>query len=363
MFGFLKKKLKESVEKISKIVKKEEIEVEKVEKAIKEEKLRETKEIVREAKKGIPREIEEEVVKIKPAEIKEEKKGLIERLKRRIKEKTLEEKDLKEILWDLQIGLIESDVAVEVAEKICNDLRNDLIGKSISRKKVEEVVKSSLKNSILDILNVNSLNVLEEVKGKKPFLILLLGFNGSGKTTSIAKVGNFLKQKDLNVVFAAADTFRAAAIQQLEVHGNNLGIKVIKQDYGSDPAAVVFDAVEHSKAKGMDVILADTAGRSHANVNLVDELKKIVRVNKPDLKILILDALTGNDVVEQVKMFDEAVGIDGLILTKTDVYDKGGAILSAVHTANKPIIFIGTGQDYKDLEEFNAEKIVENLLS
>jgi fused signal recognition particle receptor len=171
-----------------------------------------------------------------------------------------------------------------------------------------------------------------------------------------------MKKSGLSCVFAAGDSWRAAAIEQLEEHGKNLGIDVIKHKYGADPAAVIFDAVKHAESKRVDVILADTAGRSHANANLMEELKKIIKVNKPDLKILVLDALTGNDIYDQCKLFNDAVGVDGMILTKADVYEKGGAALAASHTINKPILYMGIGQDYKDLEKFDSKKIVEKLL-
>jgi len=326
MFNFLKKKLKESIKKISKVVK--------------------------------PKEIKE--IEVKP-EVKE-KPTLIKRIKKKIIEKKISESDIKDVLWDLQVSLMESDVAAEVAEKICNDLKNNLIDKSVKRGEIEKIVRESFKKSILEILQVDSLDFLEKIKVKKPFLIVFLGFNGSGKTTAIARLGYLLKQNDFRCVFAAADCFRAASIEQLEEHGRKLGIEVIKHKYGGDPAAVVFDAVKHAQSKSLDVILADTAGRSHANVNLVEELNKIVRVNKPDLKILVLDALTGNDIYEQCKMFNDAVGVDALIITKADVYDKGGAVLSAAQTINKPVLYIGIGQGYKDLEKFDSNKIVEKLL-
>lgn len=179
-------------------------------------------------------------------------------------------------------------------------------------------------------------------------------------TTNLAKLANRLR--DYRPVLAAGDTFRAASIEQLEEHGRRLGMKVVKHTYGSDSAAVIFDAMKHAKAAGSRVVFADTAGRSHANVNLMDELKKICRVNKPDIKILVLDSLTGNDIYDQVRLFNDTVGIDAIILSKADVYDKGGAALSAAHTSGKPILFLGTGQDYGDLKEFNAEEIVRNLL-
>lgn len=312
------------------------------------------------AKAELPRglEISEEVEKKE----EKEKAGLFRKIRKAVSEKTIEESDIKDILWDLQIGLIESDVAVEAAEKISSELKKDLVGRSLPKKGIEDIVKASMRKSIKEILDVGGLSLAEKAKTKKPFLVLFLGFNGVGKTTSIARVGHLLKEKGFSCIFAAADTWRAGAIQQIEEHGGKLGIKVIRQEYGSDPAAIIFDAKKYAEAHGIDVILADTAGRSHTNTNLVDELKKIVRVNKPDLKILVLDALTGNDVVEQAKYFHEAAGVDGIIMTKADVYEKGGALLSAVHTIRKPIMYLGVGQGYGDLEEFDVEKVVERLL-
>jgi fused signal recognition particle receptor len=377
MFGFLKKKLKEGIEKISKKVKqKEEEKIEEVVEEIKkEEHLEEPKEeLIKEVEEEIekPEEIFEEVEEVKPEvklkekvpkKPKEKKKiGILKKIKRKVTEKKITEDDLKDILEDLKRGLIESDVAVEVAEKISDDLKSNLVGKFIKRKQVEKIIKESFRKSILDILDVDGLDLIKKIKSKKPFLIVFLGFNGSGKTTTIARLGHLFKQKKFKCVLAAADSWRAAAIEQLEEHGKRLGLTVIKHKYGADPAAVIFDAVKHAKAKDIDVILADTAGRSHANVNLVDELKKIVRVNKPDLKILVLDALTGNDIFDQCKMFNDAVGVDALIITKADVYEKGGAALSASRTINKPILYLGVGQDYEDLEKFNPNKIVEKLL-
>lgn len=351
MFGFLKKKLKDAVEKISGVAK-EAPELEEAEK-MKEEKISEPEFV---------EVIEEKPVTKKPEIEEKEKPSLFRKIKKAISEKKLEEYDLKDILWEMQIGLIESDVAVEVAERISSDLKNTLIGKSIPRKKIGQTVKDSMKKSLKEILALNDLNLMEKIKTKKPLLVLFLGFNGVGKTTTIARIGNLLKKKGLSCIFAAADTWRAGAIQQIEEHGNRLGIKVIKQEYGSDPAAVIFDAKKYAEAHDIDVILADTAGRSHTNVNLVDELKKICRVNKPDLKILVLDALTGNDVVEQAKYFDDAVGADCIIMTKADVYEKGGALLSAAHTIKKPILYLGVGQGYDDLEEFDVDKVVESLI-
>lgn len=410
MFGFLKKKLKEGIDKISKVV--SEKEEKKIEEAVqevkKEEHIEETKEeLLKEVEEeietkpmepekptetlepekkiveGIEKEVEEKLIEPEKVEVKEEKKGIlgrlfkrkpkaekpkevekgiIEKIKKKITEKKIEEEDVKGILKDLEMSLISSDVALEASEKIINDLRNNLVGNFIKRGEIESVVKNSFKDSITEILSVESFDLIEKVKSKKPFLIVFLGFNGSGKTTSIARIGHLLKKNGLKCVFAAADCFRAASIEQLEEHGRNLDIEVIKHNYGADPAAVIFDAVKHAKAKDIDVVLADTAGRSHANVNLMDELKKIIRVNDPDLKILVLDALTGNDIYDQCKLFNDAVGVDGLILTKADVYEKGGAAISASFTIKRPILYLGVGQNYEDLEKFDSDKIVERLL-
>jgi len=429
MFGFLKKKLKEGIEKITKTIseKEEEKIKEVVEEVKKEEHLKETKEeLVKEVEKEIekPEEIKEvekvpeieiekaaeekieeakeiietakeiekmpeakieekpkkgfferilkrkpkkvetkEELKIeKPKEEPKEEKGIIDKIKKKITEKKIEEDEIKDILKDMEMSLISSDVAVEVSDKIISDLRKNLVGNFIKRGEIENVVKKSLRDSILDILSVESFDLVEKVKTKKPFLIVFLGFNGVGKTTSIGRIGYLLKKNGISCVFAAADSWRAAAIEQLEEHGKKLGIDVIKHKYGADPAAVIFDAVKHAKSKNIDVVLADTAGRSHSNVNLMDELKKIIKVNKPDLKILVLDALTGNDIYDQCKMFNDSVGVDGLIITKADVYEKGGATLSASHTIKKPILYLGVGQNYEDLEKFDSKKIVEKLL-
>jgi fused signal recognition particle receptor len=367
MFDLLKKKLKESIGKISKAVKKEEIPIEKIEEAIeevKEERIAEKKieykeELIKEAKLET-KPIEKKLEKI--YEVEEPKEGIIKRIKKKITEKEIGEEDIKDVLWDLKISLLESDVAVSVVDKILEDLKENLLGKSAKRGTIENIVKESLRNSISEVLDVDGFDLKERIGTKKPFLIIFLGFNGSGKTTTIARLGHLLKKQGFKVILAAADTWRAASIEQLEEHGKNLGINVIKQKYGSDPAAVIFDAVKHAKANDIDVVLADTAGRSHTNVNLMDELKKIIRVNKPDLKILVLDSLTGNDIYDQCRLFNEYVGVDGLILTKADVYEKGGAAISASHTIGKPILFLGVGQKYEDLQKFDAEKIVNSLL-
>ena len=190
---------------------------------------------------------------------------------------------------------------------------------------------------------------------------MFVGINGSGKTTTIAKITSLLQENNLKTVMAAADTFRAAAIQQLQEHADRLGVKIVKHDYGADPAAVAFDAVRYAEANNVDVVLVDTAGRQHNNKNLMEEIKKIVRVANPDLKIFIGESITGNDCVEQAENFNQAVGIDGIVLTKADVDEKGGAAISISHVTKKPIIYLGTGQEYSDLKSFDPSIITSSL--
>ena len=270
--------------------------------------------------------------------------------KRKLFSKKISAKDLEKF----KLELIRANVSIDVAEKIVEKLKDE----------ETKNVRTVLKNKLIDSLRQKEFDFLKFVKNKikeqRVCTILFFGFNGSGKTTTIAKIGYLLLKQKIPVVFAAADTFRAAAIEQISIHAKKLKINVVKHKYGGDPAAVVFDAKKHAETiKG--VVLADTAGRLHSDKNLIEELNKIVRVNKPDLKILVLDSLTGNDILEQIEKFGK-VGFDGLILTKLDVNEKGGALLSVKEKTDKPILFLGTGQEYKDLEKYNAEKIVKKLL-
>ncbi len=232
----------------------------------------------------------------------------------------------------------------------------------IARGAVDKVIIDSLKNSVTEILNVPKINLLQEVSNDKPYLMLFLGFNGVGKSLSVARVAEYFKDNGKKVVMAAGDTFRAAAVAQLTQYSKDVGVPIVKHGQGSDSCAVVFDAVSSAKAKGYDVVLADTAGRVHSSNDLMQELKKIVNKNKPQLKILVIEATVGSDVVDQVQNFDKAVGVDALIITKNDVYEKGGSLLSAAYLLKKPILFLGMGQGYKDLKEYNAEEIVKNIL-
>ena len=275
-------------------------------------------------------------------------------------ETVLDEKDLSESLEELEIALLESDTALAVVEELSSTVKANLLGKKVKRgTNTAEIVKDAL----LKILSPNNLNFDEFVEaGDKPLNITFVGINGTGKTTTIAKVANRLLSAGHSVVIASADTYRAGATEQIEEHASRLGVKVIKHQYGADPAAVVYDAVKYAKANRIDVVLADTAGRMHTSVNLMEQLKKICRVTNPDMVIFVDEAIAGNDAVERAKRFDELIGIDATILTKADIDDKGGAAISIAHSTSKPIIFLGTGQGYENLEKFDADSFVERLL-
>jgi fused signal recognition particle receptor len=293
----------------------------------------------------------------------QEKKGFFTKLKETLTTVKLSDEKFEKLFWDLELVMLENNVAVEVIEKIKEDLRKDLTTGKVSRKGIDELIHDSLKESVESLFAVKKVDLLREIitKKDKPYVMAFIGVNGSGKTTTMAKVASLLLKNRLSVVFAASDTFRAAAIQQLQEHADLLGIKMIRHDYESDPAAVAFDAVKHAKAKQIDVVLIDTAGRLHTNDNLMNELKKLIRVNKPDLKIFIGESITGNDCVEQAKLFNEAVGIDGIILAKADVDEKGGAAISVGFVTKKPILYLGTGQGYDDLEPFDPDVIIKNI--
>jgi len=366
MFSILKEKLRKAISVFSKNVE-EELTEEKAHEKTKERKKRpkekktKKKEVVEE-KKGIFEKFKERFVQ---KEEIEEKKGIFEKVADVFTTKTLSEKKFEELFQELEITLLESNVALSVIEKIKEDLKGKLLNKKLNRFRIKEEINEALIKSVSDIISFDKPDFLktikELIKKEKPVVLCFFGNNGNGKTTTIAKIAALFKKKNISCVLAAADTFRAAAIDQLQKHGDALGIKVIKQGYGADAAAVAFDAIQHAKAHKIDVVLIDTAGRSHSNVNLMDELKKIVRVSKPHLKIFVGDALTGNDMVEQAEKYNEEIGIDAIVLAKADVDEKGGATISVSYVVKKPIYFLGTGQSYNDLEEFDREKIIANI--
>ncbi len=277
----------------------------------------------------------------------------------------LKESKLEEVLYDLEIALLESDVAFPVAKEIVDTLAQDLQGKRVSRDvTVERGVEAALRDAITKAMTVPTIDLFEIIKAHpKPVIIMFVGVNGTGKTTTIAKLAYHIQKKGYTAVVAAADTFRAGAIEQLEKHSEAIGFKLIKHEAGSDPAAVAYDAVEHARARKRDVVLIDTAGRMQTNTNLMDQMKKIKRVASPDLVFYIGDALAGNDAIEQAKQFHEAVGLDGIVLTKIDADAKGGAALSIAHTIGKPVVFVSVGQGYDDIRRFNVKWMVDRLLS
>ncbi len=393
MFKFLREKLKQGIAKFSKKVEEEgeEKTVEKTGDGVPEgqvcrkepggnpaEETAAGKEVEKEdAQKGFFGKIRQnlapkkDVEKTEPAEdvqekeplpeSKGERRGFLDTIKEKITTKKISEPQFEELFWDLEVALLENNVAMEVIEKLKQDLKSDIVDKPLPRSQIEQKIEKTLENSIKTIITAESFDFLDRIREKKPFVICFIGVNGSGKTTTIAKVARLLLDNKLSVVLAAADTFRAASIEQLQKHADNLGVKAVKHGYGSDPAAVAFDAIQHARSKSIDVVLIDTAGRMHSNVNLADEMKKIVRVAKPDLKIFVGESITGNDCVEQAKKFNDAVGIDAVILSKSDVDEKGGAAVSVSYVTGKPILYLGIGQEYTDLQKFDSDVVLRHL--
>jgi fused signal recognition particle receptor len=280
----------------------------------------------------------------------------------------LKTENLSPILSDFKMSLVENDVAFPVADKISEEMEKRLAGVQVKRlddrkKIVEENLRAVLLEVMLTSKRIDLLELASEKRKKiEPFVLMFVGINGTGKTTTIAKVASFFRDKGYNVVLAGADTYRAGSIEQLEEHGKRLGMRVIKSTYGGDPAAVAYDAVSHAKAHGINIVLIDTAGRMQTNQNLMNELIKVKRVVRPDLTVFTVDSLIGNDAVQQAEEFNKVVGIDATILTKVDADVKGGSALSVTFVTQKPILFIGVGQSYKDLELFNPEKFVNMIL-
>jgi fused signal recognition particle receptor len=277
----------------------------------------------------------------------------------------LDAKDLEEPLWELEMGLLESDLALSVSEAIVESVKKQLTGttKRIGSN-TGEIVEASLKKAILDIVSANTFDFDDYVKNReKPVHIVFVGINGTGKTTSISKMTHRLLKSGYSVVLAAGDTFRAGAIDQLGIHAGRLGVKMIKHQAGADPAAVIYDAVQYAKAHKIDFVLSDTAGRMHTNMNLMAQMEKICRVSSPDLIIFVDEAVAGNDAVERASQFNDAVPIDGSILTKIDADAKGGAAISIAYITGKPILFFGIGQGYEDLKKFDPEWFVDQLFN
>ncbi len=281
-------------------------------------------------------------------------------------EKELKEKDIEDILFELEISLLESDVATEVIDAIKSDLKEKLVGAKVEKNAIEAFVKESLIQSISKLFDdAGAIDLLANISAKKeseePYIILFVGINGTGKTTSLAKLAHLLQKSKFSLVVAASDTFRAGAIEQLREHTNRLNLKLVAQNYGSDPAAVARDAVLYAKSHKVDCVLIDTAGRMQTSKNLMDQIEKITNVVKPDFKIFVGDSLAGNDTVNQAKEFHEHTKFNASILTKSDADARGGAALSIVKVTSTPVIFVGVGQEYEDLKPFDKNTFLETV--
>ncbi len=291
--------------------------------------------------------------------------GLAERVKILVtdRELVLTEKQIQAPLQELEMVLLENDVALPVTDEILRRVQEELIGKHRSiGVGAESVIISALRDAIVQVLG-EGFDLAAYVRDHpRPVKILFTGVNGTGKTTTVAKVGSCLKGLGFSVVIGSGDTYRAGAIEQIATHAERLGIKIIQHKAGGDPSAVLFDAVEYASAHKMDVVLADSAGRFHNRVNLMNQLEKMKRVMKPDLVVYVDEAVAGNDAVVRAEEFEKLVGTDAVILTKADMDMRGGAAISIAHTVGKPIMFLGTGQGYDDLMPFSPDRVVDELL-
>ncbi|MBT3642689.1 signal recognition particle-docking protein FtsY [archaeon] len=340
--GFLKKVFGSS----------EDVEKEDVEKILKESETEKAEEKI--ALPGVPQNLEgkEKTVKKKGKPLK---KSFLSKFKKEITSENFDE-----LFEKLEMILLQHNVAYSAVEAIKESLETRLVGKTFSDVNLSEELKLAITGLLLDSPDFLE-TIRKSLEEKKPFVILFAGINGSGKTTTVAKVANYLLKNNLTICLAAGDTFRAASIEQIQAHADKLGVHLIKKDYGSDPAAVGFDAVTYAKKNKIDVVLIDTAGRMQNKDSLMQEIEKVTRVNKPDMKIFLGESITGNDATEQATKFNEAIDLTGIILSKADVDENGGAAISVSKATGKPILFLGTGQGYDDLEVFDKDKLIEKL--
>jgi len=286
----------------------------------------------------------------------------------KISKTELNEKSIDSLIEDLKLILIQNDVAFTVAESICDQLREQLNALEVKRfgdhlTEAKTILRDILQKTLVDNGKENLFDIIKRKQEKKePAIIVFIGINGTGKTTTIAKLAHLLIKKDFTTILACADTYRTGSIEQIEEHARRLGVKTIKHTYGSDAAAVAYDTINYAKAHGTDSVLIDTAGRMQTNRNLIDEMKKIIRIAKPDLTLLVIDALTGNDAAEQAAIFSKAVSINGIILTKLDADAKGGSAISVSSITGKQVLFMGVGQEYDDLLPFEPNFILNRIL-
>lgn len=397
MFKSLREKLKNWAEKISKAKESEkppEEEAEEIEEAQKEAKKpekakpekRHKEKKTEKGKKDIYEKIKETAEKISEETPSKFNAGTesfetdFERLKEKIPEKReskpekehhgffsrvskvrISEKEFEVYKEELEMLLLENNVAFEVSDEIIKELKERVVNKDLLKKEVESEIKYTLGDIIREIL-IDPFKIIDKINKKEGvFVILFFGINGSGKTTTIAKIAEYLKENHITSVLAAGDTFRAASIEQLKKHGDKIGVRVISHEYGSDPAAVGFDAISYAKKNKAKCVLIDTAGRMHTEKNLIKEMEKVNRVCSPDLKIFVGESITGNDATEQAKTFNSQIGVDGIVLTKADIDEKGGTALSVGYVTKKPILFLGTGQEYSKIEPFDKNKFIEKL--
>ncbi len=280
----------------------------------------------------------------------------------------IKEKDVDAYLDELKLSLMQSDVNYDVSEKVVEQLKRNLVGSKVSSKNIQAEITEKVRRSLSEVMasgsgaDILSMARKKKESGEMPFRILFVGPNDAGKTTTMGKVAHMLMQSGFSCVMSASDTFRAAAIEQTAIHAGRLGINVIKGQYGADPASVAFDAVAYAKAHGIDVVLIDSAGRQETNKSLVEEMKKMVRVAKPDMKIFIGESIAGNALLEQVKQFNEAIGLDGIILTKLDCDAKGGNTLSILSDTKVPVLYFGTGEKYTDIIPYNPNFVLDSLM-
>ena len=276
-------------------------------------------------------------------------------------------KALNLLLEEIEWAMLESDISSAAVSDVLGLMRENLIGSRLRKgANLSKVIEATIKRALQSILRADYWDFEATIEkyiseGDKPVIIMLVGVNGTGKTTTTAKIAYKLKNKGYNVVAAASDTFRAGAIEQLEAHMDRLEIKCISSQRGGDSAAIARDAISHAKAKGADVVLVDTAGRMQNKTNLMNELQKVHRVTNPHLVLFVGDALAGNDAVDQAAEFSRVLTFDGAVLSKMDTDAKGGAGLSIAHVTGKPIVLVGTGQEYTDLHQFNPEWLLEQL--
>ena len=284
-------------------------------------------------------------------------------------QKSISKKEIDSIFDELQISLMENDVAQEIVDELTSKIKNEIQNLKLERSEdSEQVITTKLYSFLSDLFlsTNNKTDIIQSILEKKrskagPYSIIFLGINGTGKTTTVAKFCKLLRDHGVSVVLAAADTHRAGAIEQITHHGNNLHVKVITQRYGADPSAVARDALEHARKNYIDAVLIDTAGRMQTSKNLMEEVSKIIRVIKPDMKIFVGDSLAGNDTVNQAREFFEYTNYDGSILTKSDADSKGGAAISIAYLTRKPILYLGVGQGYDDLTEFDYDAFLDSI--